>query len=154
MIRKQALGAKDACIIAIAALDELVNDLVKASGLSLPRGFLDWIADEATPLVEHHLVHYFSSPRFADSLRMGDPRIALARWVRHWVRPRILACFGELAVYLPEFGDSRPAKPLPAPALAAAALRQRQRHALQAERSSWFISPGRVEPAPAGIRYK
>jgi len=36
-------------------------------------------------------------------------RIALARWVRHWVCPWIVGNFNELAVYLPEFAESRPA---------------------------------------------
>ena len=36
-------------------------------------------------------------------------RIELARWVRHWVCPWIVGNFNELAVYLPEFAESRPA---------------------------------------------
>jgi hypothetical protein len=109
MIRIHPISAKEASIIAIGALDNLVNDLVKASCLRMSPAFLDWIADEATPLVEGCVARSFSNPRFVDSLRMGDPRIALSRWVRHWVCPWIVANFDELAVYLPEFAESRPA---------------------------------------------
>lgn len=109
MIRSHPPSAKEACIIAIAALDDLVIDLVKASRLKMSPAFLDWVADEATPLVERYVARSLGSPRFADSLRMGDPAIALARWVRHWVGPQIVATFDELAVHLPEFAESRPA---------------------------------------------
>lgn len=119
MIRSRPLSAKEASLIAIAALDDLVSDLVKASCLKMPPVFLDWIADEATPLVERYVAHSFKSSRFAGSLRMGDPRIAMARWVRHWVCPWIVVNFDQLAVYLPEFAESRPAglSPLPPEAL-------------------------------------
>ncbi len=109
MIRSHPISAEEASILAIAALDSLVIDLVKASRLKLSPAFLDWVADEATPLVERHVARSFKSPRFADSLRIGDPRIAMARWVRHWVCPWIVSSFEQLAEHLPEFADSRPA---------------------------------------------
>lgn len=109
MIRTCSISVKEASIIAVAALDDLVNDLVKASCLNMSPVFLDWVADEATPLVERYVAHFFKSPRFANSLRIGDPRIAMARWVRHWVCPWIVVNFDQLAGYLPEFAQSRPA---------------------------------------------
>jgi len=124
MIRTRSISIKEASIIAVAALDDLVNDLVKASRLNMSPAFLDWVADEATPLVERYVAHSFNSQRFANSLRMGDPRIAMARWVRHWVCPWIVVNFDQLAGYLPEFADSRPAG-LAMNGHAAAALRQR-----------------------------
>ncbi|OOG39922.1 hypothetical protein B0B52_15030 [Polaromonas sp. A23] len=129
MLRTHPLSDKDACIIAVAALDDLVNDLVKASCLHMSPAFLDWVADEATPLVESQVARFFNSPRFAGSLLMGDPRIALARWVRHWVCPHIVARFSALAVYLPEFAQSRPVPQLPLQAapVAAPSPRPRQR---------------------------
>ena len=114
--------------MAVAALDDLVNDLVKASCLNMSPAFLDWIADEATPLVERCVARSFSLPRFAKSLQMGDPRIAMARWVRHWVCPRIVDNFGQLAAYLPEFAESRPAGLLPMAPEALTAPRPRVRH--------------------------
>ncbi|MES2360818.1 MAG: hypothetical protein V4646_03355 [Pseudomonadota bacterium] len=107
--RTRIFGAREAAIMAVAALDDLVNDLVKASCLKMSPAFLDWVADEATPLVERHVVRSFGSPRFTGSLQIGDPKIAMARWVRHWVCPWIVVNFDELAAYLPEFADSRPA---------------------------------------------
>jgi hypothetical protein len=95
--------------MAVSALDDLVNDLVKASGFSLSPAFLDWVADDATPMVERYVARSLGNPRFSESLGMGDPRLALARWVRHWVCPSIVVNFDELAVYLPEFADSRSA---------------------------------------------
>jgi len=143
MLRAQAISINEASIVAVAALDDLVNELVKASCLRMSPAFLDWVADEATPLVERYVALYFNSPRFESSLRMGDPRIALARWVRHWVGPRIVANFGELAVYLPEFANSRPAglaASAPPPAPRPRVVRQHARaallpHALLAARS-------------------
>ena len=102
------LFAKRTCILAVNALDDLVNDLVKASAFKMSPAFLDWIADEATPLVERHVANAMSSQRFANSLSMGDPAIAMARWVRHWIGPWIVAKFEQLAVYLPEFASTRP----------------------------------------------
>lgn len=124
MIRTRSISIKEASIIAVAALDDLVNDLVKASRLNMSPAFLDWVADEATPLVERYVAHSFNSQRFANSLRMGDPRIAMARWVRHWVCPWIVVNFDQLAGYLPEFAESRPAG-LAMNGHAAAAQRQR-----------------------------
>lgn len=101
MIRTCSISIKEASIIAVSALDDLVNDLVKASSLNMSPAFLDWVADEATSLVEWYVAHFFNSPRFANSLRMGAPRIAMARWVCHWVRhcvcPRIVVNFDQLA---------------------------------------------------------
>ena len=105
---RRPLCAKEACIMAVGALDDLVNELVKASCLKIAPEFLDWIADEATPLVERYVARSFTSQRFADSLGVGDPCIALARWVRHWVGPWIVMNFDQLAVHLPEFAQSRP----------------------------------------------
>lgn len=103
MILKYPLSANEASIIAIGVLDDLVNDLVKASCLKMSPAFLDWIADEATTLVERCVERSIKNSRFSESLLMGDPRIAMARWVRHWVCPWIVAKFDELAGYLPEF---------------------------------------------------
>lgn len=113
MMRSHHLSAKEACFIAIESLDDLVTDLLKSGYLQIPPLFLDWIADEATPLVEQHVAHLFSSPRFANSLRIGDPQIALARWVRHWIVPRIVAEFDQLAEHLLEFAASRSASGQP-----------------------------------------
>ena len=109
MIRSHPISVEEVSILAIAALDGLVIELVKASRLKMSPAFLDWIADEATPLVERQVARSFKSPRFADSLHIGDPRIAMAHWVRHWVCPWIVTGFEQLAEHLPEFADSRPA---------------------------------------------
>ncbi len=128
MICTRPLSVKETSIMAVAALDDLVNDLVKASRLNMSPAFLDWIADEATPLVERCVARSFSLPRFAKSLQMGDPKIAMARWVRHWVRPWIVDKFEQLAVYLPEFAESRPAGLLPMVPGALTSPRPRVRH--------------------------
>ncbi|MDI1239176.1 MAG: hypothetical protein PSV26_16965 [Polaromonas sp.] len=109
MIRTHTLGLKEACLTAVSALDELVFELVCGSPQKLSPVFLDWVADEATPFVERQVARSFATPQFAASLRIGDQRVAMARWVRLWVGPRIVAGFDELAVCLPEFACSRPA---------------------------------------------
>ncbi len=102
MIRTSIIAPQEAALIAVSALDDLVTDLVRASPLKLSARFLDWVADEATPLVEDRLHSAFRNPAFAATLRRGDHRIALTRWVRHWVCPRIAKHFVQLADYLPE----------------------------------------------------
>jgi hypothetical protein len=113
MIRTSTISPQEANLSAVSALDELVFGLVQAVPFKLSCGFLDWVADEATPLVEHQLAQSFGHPLFAASLRRGDHRIALARWVGHWVGPHIASCFGELAAYLPQ-SDGPPAHLWPA----------------------------------------
>lgn len=119
MIRTNTIGFKEVCLTAVSALDELVFELVCGSPQKLSPVFLDWVADEATPFVERQVARSFATPHFAASLRIGDQRVAMARWVRLWVGPRIVAGFEELAVCLPEFAESRPAERQPAPVAAA-----------------------------------
>lgn len=107
MICTAVISPKEASIIAVAVLDDMVRDLVQASCPEKARAFLDWIADEATPLLEQKVLQSFQSPHFANSLRLGDPRIALSRWVLHWVSPWIAEHFSHLAAHLPEFVRSR-----------------------------------------------
>lgn len=106
---RSAITEKGVQILAVAALDEMVTSLVKASKLRMSPGFLDWIADEATPLVEQSVERFFRNDRFAASLRAGDPKIAISLWVRHWVCPRITARFEQLAPHVAEFSESVPA---------------------------------------------
>ncbi len=119
MIRTRPLCPHEACVIAVSALDELVTLLVKSRPLKLPPVFLDWVADEATPLVEQQVAACFDHPQFAASLRQRDHRLVLAGWMRHWVRPGLAAGFAELLPYLPP-ADSR--LPVLLPAAAAAPL--------------------------------
>lgn len=101
MIRTRSLCQHEACVIAVAALDELVMQLVKTCHLQLPPLFFDWVADEATPLLEQQMADYFDHPQFAASLRQGDARLVLASWMRHWVRPGLRARFAQLLPHLP-----------------------------------------------------
>lgn len=110
MFPTPTLSAAEASVIAVAALDDLVVDLVKARGDKLPPAFLDWVADQATPMVEQHVAQSFAHPRFAASLCMGEPRVALARWVCHWISPHIVARFGDMAKQLTAFSQQRPEK--------------------------------------------
>lgn len=92
--------------MAVSALDDLVTQLVQACRLQLPPVFLDWVADEATPLIEQQIADCFGHPQFAASLRRGDPRLVLAGWMRQWVRPGLAARFAGLLPHLPP-ADSR-----------------------------------------------
>lgn len=116
-----AMSPQGVQLLAVAALDELVVSLVKASRLEISPNFLDWIADEATPLVELCVERFFRNDRFIASLRVGDPRVAISLWVRHWVCPQITANFAQLAPLVAGFSDTGPAAlaveaPRPAPA--------------------------------------
>lgn len=119
MIRTRPLCRHQACVIAVAALDDLVTLLVKACHLKLPPVFLDWVADEATPLVEQQIADWFDHPEFAASLRRGDHRLVLAGWMRQWIRPGMVVRFAELLPHLPA-ADSR--LPVLLPAAAAPAI--------------------------------
>lgn len=106
--------------MAVSALDDLVTHLVKTCHLKLPPVFLDWVADEATPLVERQMADWFDHPQFAASLRQGDHRLVLAGWMRQWLRPGLAARFAELLPHLPP-PDSRLPLMLPASAAPSAA---------------------------------
>ncbi len=101
MIRTHTINPPEAALIAVSALDDLVTDLVRASQLKLSSKFFDWIADEATPFVEHKVSQAFDHPAFSATLHKGDPRIALSQWVNHWVCPHIARCFAQLTDHLP-----------------------------------------------------
>jgi hypothetical protein len=113
MLRTRPLCPHEACLISVSALDALVTDLVRAQPLRVSSAFLDWVADEATPLVEQQVHDCFAHPRFAASLRQGDHRLALFRWVRHWVHPHISQRFSELTQHLPQFQAMPSLAPLP-----------------------------------------
>ncbi len=102
MIRTSAISRHEACLSAIAALDELVMEFVRVCHPQVARVFLDWVADEATPLVERRIVRSFDKPAFYASLHRSDHRLALHGWVRLWVLPLIAVRFHELAAHLPE----------------------------------------------------
>jgi hypothetical protein len=80
-------------VMAVEALDKLVASLVKATELKLSAEFFDWIADEATPIVELSVARSFDNPRFIATLDVGNPKTAIALWVRHWVSPLIIKRF-------------------------------------------------------------
>jgi hypothetical protein len=111
MIRTRSLCQHEACLMAVSALDDLVAQLVKTCHLKLPPLFLDWVADEATPLVEQQIADCFGHPLFAASLRQGDPRLVLASWMREWLRPGLTARFAALLPHLPPADRRLPVLP-------------------------------------------
>ena len=152
MIRTSIIVPKEAALIAVSALDDLVMDLVKASPLKLSAKFLDWVADEATPLVEAHVSRSFCQPGFAATLRVGDHRIALSRWVRHWICPGIAARFEQLAPHVqamsfesPMLGITLPSSQ-PIPTLARDTVTH-VRPSMAARPQRGQLSPGAVQAA-------
>jgi hypothetical protein len=83
------LTSKEVCILAIDILDRIVSDLVRDPKRTTSPEFLDWVADEATPLIEMSVEKSFDNPRFVNTLGIGRTDIALAHWVRHWIAPAI-----------------------------------------------------------------
>lgn len=138
---RAAISEKSVQILAVAALDELVTSLVKASRLRISPGFLDWVADEATPLVELSVERFFRNDRFVASLRAGDPRIAISLWVRHWICPRISANFEQLAPHVTAFSETGPAALAPGPPPTAQSMPLRYRFPRQ-------LRSGITGPAP------
>ena len=131
MIRTHTISHQEACLGAVSALDRLVEELVEArrrKRQKVSSTFLDWVADEATPLVEQHVARSFHTPLFAASLRRSDHRLALTQWVRMWICPGIATRFHELAAHLPEFtGQAQPAQPASDPAGAPSGSRSRRK---------------------------
>lgn len=138
---RSAITEKGVQILAVAALDEMVTSLVKASKLRVSPGFLDWVADEATPLVEQSVERFFRNDRFAASLRAGDPKIAISLWVRHWVCPRITANFEQLAPHVAEFAESGPAALMAEPSRPTPAAPSRYRFPRQPQSGAPGPSP-------------
>ena len=106
---RHAVSERGVQVLAVAALDELVINLVKAGGLTVSPEFLDWVADEATPMVELSVSRLFRNKRFVDSLSIGEPKIAMSLWVRHWICPQITARFAHMASDVAEFSETGPA---------------------------------------------
>ena len=110
MIRTHTLCLPEASLAAASALDDVVLIMAVADEVRLPPDFLDWVADEATTLVEAQLRRLFEQPEFAASLRRSDHRIALSQWVRHWVCPQIASRFESLEGRLPRFFAGQPGR--------------------------------------------
>ena len=136
MIRTHTLCLPEASLAAASALDDVVLIMAVADEVRLPPDFLDWVADEATTLVEAKLRRLFDQPEFAASLRRSDHRIALSQWVRHWVCPQIASRFEALEGRLPQFLLASPAE-LHTAGLAASS----QHRPLPAARPAFNASP-------------
>ena len=98
MRHQQPINTREACILAVEALDNIVIDLLQSSPLETSPDFLDWVADEATPLVQLSVINALRVPRFVDSLRLGPPKIGMTHWVRHWLGPLIALKFVGMAI--------------------------------------------------------
>ena len=88
-------------LLAVEVLDALIAELIQSSGQTVEHDFLDWVADELTAELEAALADAMRSQRFMDSLMLGDPRIGLLAWIKHWVCPHIRLKFDRYAVYCP-----------------------------------------------------
>ena len=88
-------------LLAVEVLDALIAELIRSSGQTVEHDFLDWVADELTPDLEAALADAMRSQRFMNSMMLGDPRIGLLAWVKHWVCPRIRLKFDRYSVYAP-----------------------------------------------------
>jgi hypothetical protein len=91
MIKKEStkeienLELENLSIIAIEELDRLISSLVRSRNASVSHRFLDWVADHLTLTVLTKLEIIAQTQRFKESLLLGNPRIAIAYWVNHWV---------------------------------------------------------------------
>lgn len=95
------LTAEAVSLMAIEVLDTLIAGLIAASKQTVNHRFLDWVADELTPLLEAAVASALRTQQFMQSLRLGDPRVALLAWVKHWACPHIRKHFDMYAVYCP-----------------------------------------------------
>ena len=97
----KSLCAEEVSLMAIEVLDALIAELIRGGTQVVEHKFLDWVADELTPGLESAVTHAMQHERFTESLRLGDPRIALVAWVTHWACPRIRKNFGKYAISCP-----------------------------------------------------
>lgn len=126
MIRTKPLSRHEASLAAVAALDDLVSEILRTCHLKMSPAFLDWVADEATWLVEYRVRQSFDSRHFSASLRRSDHRLAIRRWVGLWIYPGMAVRFQELASYLAEFAHGN-VKAVGPPGIPAVSLPRRQR---------------------------
>ena len=82
--RGHAKSQNPLVIQAVSELDNLVCDLIKKSHGIAPRGFLEWIADEVTPLVEKRAL------KLAERELAVDDRMQVL--VLQWVG-QLIMCF-------------------------------------------------------------
>lgn len=97
----KALNTEEVLLIAVEVLDSLIAQLVRGSEQAVSHSFLDWVADSLTPSLEAAVTEAMRKQKFIDSLGLGDPRIALLAWVKHWVCPQIRRDFDRYAGYCP-----------------------------------------------------
>lgn len=93
-------------VMAVAALDEIASDLIRANRFGVPPNFLTWVEAEATPLVERRarrwIRHSPSTARDHDAVR---------RKVHTWVMPYIAAHFSSLAAGMRHAGANEAVSP-------------------------------------------
>jgi hypothetical protein len=92
--------SKDTSVIAIEELDSLISKLIREGGTSVSPLFLDWVADSLTATILSRLEAHQQSRRFKESLLLGNPRIAIAHWIKHWT------C-SEIREHFPLYGSYR-----------------------------------------------
>lgn len=97
-------GGEEAGVLAVSVLDEFVAEIVRqarAQGVTVPSGFFDWAAGDATLLVDR-LVQRRGPTVVAGAAAPRELRTALRCAVRHWVAPWIVARFAPLRPLFPE----------------------------------------------------
>lgn len=99
-------------VMAVAVLDEIASQLIRANRFGVPREFLAWVETEATPQVERRARQW---ARRASARAMPVPPAdceVVRRLVYDWVMPQIAERFGALTASTPQFAptDAMPAR--------------------------------------------
>jgi hypothetical protein len=91
----------DLPVLAIDALDVLVSQLIRDGEVCVSSRFLDWVSDCLTATVLAQLQAVQLTSRFQETLRLGQPKVAMTYWVRHWACPEIKKHFSQYAKHCP-----------------------------------------------------
>jgi hypothetical protein len=100
-IEQPITDLKTVSILAIEALDALISHLIREGDASVSPRFLDWVSDSLTTTILARVEAAQQTKRFQESLRLGNPRIAIAYWIKHWT------C-AEIKVHFPKYAPRCP----------------------------------------------
>ena len=91
----------DLSVLAIESLDALLSQLIRGGEAYVSSRFLDWVADSLTITILSRLEAVQATIRFQETMRLGDSKVVMMYWVRHWACPEIKKHFSQYAAHCP-----------------------------------------------------
>ena len=114
-------AAHRAEVLAIEALDSLVNKLIKKNDNRVPPEFLDWVGVEATQLAVQIVRKYLEYDAFVERMNSDRAEVTVLRVVYQAIMPLVQSRYSELTGNLTQYaglgdfqpsgGDNTPSQP-------------------------------------------